>query len=218
MKVTIAFVPVMLGIILHEVAHGWVASKCGDLTAKMLGRLTLNPIKHIDPTGTLLFIMTAIASPVIFGWAKPIPVNPRNLHNPRTDMMLLSFAGPFTNILLALTFAVCQKILLTFISLHDASATTIFFFNMFRIGVFANIALAWINLMPIPPLDGSRIVAGLLPVRMAYHYESLSRYGFVLLFILLLTGVIGKVLWPLIRVSLEFIAAFLDLDIRSIIP
>jgi len=197
-----AFVPVLLGIILHEVAHGWVASLRGDQTARMLGRLTLNPLPHIDPLGLGVFVLTAATSPVVFGWAKPVPVNSRNLHNPRQDMMLISLAGPLSNMLLAILFAVALRILLLMPEEVFLGSTTVqFFFAMFQVGIMANFSLAWLNLMPIPPLDGGHIVEGLLPQGLAWHYARLQRWGFVVLIVLLATGLLGRILWPLIRYS-----------------
>lgn len=195
-----AFVPVLFGIILHEVAHGWMASLRGDETARMLGRLTLNPVPHIDPMGLGMFALTALASPVVFGWARPVPVNSRNMRNPRVDMMLVSLAGPVANMLLAVLFAFALRILLLAVppDMLLTSRTAQFFSGMFQVGIVANFALAWINLLPLPPLDGSHIVEGLLPPRLAWQYSRLGRYGMILLLALLLTGVAGRILQPLI--------------------
>lgn len=204
-NVAIAFVPVLLGIVLHEVAHGWVASLRGDKTAKMLGRLTLNPLPHIDPMGLGMFVLTALASPVVFGWAKPVPVNSRNMKNPRQDMMLVSIAGPLSNMILAVLFAVALRLLfaLTPPEVLLTSRVADFFNRMFQVGIVANFALAWINLLPVPPLDGSHIVEGLLPPRLGWQYSRLGRYGFLILLALLLTGVVGRILWPLIQMSVQ---------------
>lgn len=200
-----AFIPVLLGIILHEVAHGWAASLRGDQTARMLGRLTLNPVPHIDPMGLAMFAVTALFTPVVFGWARPVPVNVRNMRNPRWDMMLVSVAGPLTNMLLALLFAVGLGLTITFAP-DDASldgGIWAFVFRMCRVGMIANFGLAWINLLPIPPLDGSHLVEGLLPPRLGWSYSRLGRYGFVLLLALLMTGAAGRVLLPLIQMSVN---------------
>jgi len=204
-RLTVAFVPVLLGIILHEVAHGWAALRCGDPTARMLGRLTLNPVPHIDPMGMGMFVFTALFTPFVFGWAKPVPVNPRYFRNYRRDMLFVSAAGPLTNILLALTFAACLRLLLfapvDFI-LHTAAGK--FLFQMFQAGILANFTLAWINLLPIPPLDGGHILEMLLPDRLSMQFRSLERYGFILLALLLVSGAVGFVLTPLIRWSWTF--------------
>ncbi len=200
-----AFVPVLLGIILHEVAHGWVASLRGDLTARMLGRLTLNPVPHIDPMGLGMFVLTALFTPIIFGWAKPVPVNARNMKRPRWDMMLVSAAGPLTNMLLALCFALALRGVFAVVPAETLTSGGVaaFAIRMCEVGIVANFALAWINLLPIPPLDGSHLLEGLLPRRLAWRYASLGRYGFMLLLVLLLFGAVGRVLMPLINWSVN---------------
>lgn len=202
MNLTVAFIPVLLGIILHEVAHGWAALKCGDPTARMLGRLTLNPVPHIDPMGTGMFIFTAMFTPFVFGWAKPVPINPRYFRNLRRDLLIVTAAGPLTNFALAMAFAVCLRLLLMLpAEVLAANAAGRFFFQMFQVGIIANFSLAWINLMPIPPLDGGHILECLLPRKLAWQFQRIERYGFLILFVLLASGVAGSVLLPLIRGS-----------------
>ncbi len=159
-----------IAVILHEVAHGWVALKCGDPTAKLLGRLTLNPLKHIDPIGTILLpIMTMLIFKFPFAAAKPVPVNFMNLRHPKRDMILVAAAGPAVNIVLALIASVLFP-------LSD---------NIFGLAVKINLGLAFFNLIPIPPLDGSRIVAGLLPNSLARQYMYLEPFGiFIVIFLL----------------------------------
>jgi len=201
-----SFIPVLLGIILHEVAHGYMALKKGDATALMLGRLTLNPVPHIDPLGLFTFIATAIASPFVFGWAKPVPVNVRNFRNVKKDMMWVALAGPMANICLAIVFTLLFKLLIMYAQYLAQSPKTLeFLANMFRVGIMANLGLAFINLMPIPPLDGSRIVMGILPNNLAYQYASIERYGFIILIVLLFTGILGKIILPLIMGSLRIL-------------
>ena len=198
----VAFVPVLLGIILHEVAHGWAALRCGDPTARMLGRLTLNPLPHIDPVGTAMFVFTALFSPFVFGWAKPVPINPRYFRDYRKSMLFVSAAGPLTNMLLAVIFAVCLRLLL--FAPADfllQTSTGSFLLQMFQTGIAANFALAWINLVPIPPLDGGRILETLLPGQIAIQFQRVERYGFLLLVILLASGVLGSILMPLLQWS-----------------
>ena len=202
-RLAVAFVPVLLGIILHEVAHGWVALKRGDPTAWMLGRLTLNPAPHIDPMGMGMFAFTALFTPFVFGWAKPVPVNVRYFRNPRKDILLVSASGPLTNIMLALLFGLALKLLLTFAP-HDfllGSAVGKYLLEMFQIGIIANFSLAFMNLIPLPPLDGGHIVECLLPRQLANTYSGIRRYGFLVLAVLLASGMLSSILTPLIRWS-----------------
>ncbi|MEG1610656.1 MAG: site-2 protease family protein [Bilophila sp.] len=202
-RLCVAFVPLMLGIILHEVAHGWVASKRGDPTAAALGRLTLNPVPHIDPMGLFVFVLTSLTSPFVFGWAKPVPINVRNFRHVVKDIMLVSFAGPATNFLLALFFAVLLRLLITLFPLAQWQdhAVWSFFFLMFHTGIGVNFGLGWLNLLPIPPLDGSKILWGLLPPKLGFQYMQLERYGFVILILLIVSGALSAVLMPLIELS-----------------
>ena len=202
-RLAVAFVPVLLGIILHEVAHGWVALKRGDPTAWMLGRLTLNPAPHIDPMGMGMFAFTALFTPFVFGWAKPVPVNVRYFRNPRKDMLLVSASGPLTNITLALLFGLALKLLLTFAP-HDfllGSSVGKYLLEMFQIGIIANFSLAYVNLIPLPPLDGGHILEGLLPRQLANAFGGVRRYGFLILVVLLASGMLSSILTPLIRWS-----------------
>ena len=205
-RFAIACLPALLGIILHEVAHGWMARRCGDPTAHALGRLTLNPIPHIDPMGLLVFALTSITSPFVFGWAKPVPVNPRHLRNPARDMMLVALAGPLTNMLLALMFAVLLRGVLHIFppTLWLVTSGYQFVLRMLKAGVVINFSLAWLNLMPIPPLDGSRILSWFLPGDLGWRFQRIERYGFVILILLLATGALGSILGPLVLGSAEF--------------
>ena len=206
-RMALAFIPLALGIIVHEVAHGWMAARRGDLTAAREGRLTLNPLPHIDPMGLLAFVLTSLSGPFIFGWAKPVPVNYRNVRNPLKDMMIISAAGPFSNLCLAAVFALIVKLMLWLFPPAAWHTNEIwhFFSRMLPMGIAINCALAWLNLLPIPPLDGSKILAGILPYGWIGPYLRLERYGFMLLILLLLTGILGKVLYPLIGLTLEAI-------------
>ena len=199
----VAAVPALLGIILHEVAHGWVAFRCGDPTAKFMGRLTLNPLPHIDPMGLLAFVLTSLSGAFVFGWAKPVPINPRYFRNPAKDMMLVALAGPLTNFLLAGLFGVLLwAVLHLFSPQHWMDSTSyVFALKTIQTGVIINFGLGWLNLMPIPPLDGSKVVAYFLPPTAAYRYLSVERYGFVILLLLLFTGALGLVLGPLVSGS-----------------
>ena len=180
-------------VILHEYAHGWVAYRCGDRTAKLAGRLTLNPLKHIDPVGTVilpgvLLFMRSMGYPVfIFGWAKPVPVNFMALNNPRRDMMLVGLAGPAMNILIALFFSIVFRANV----MEDLE-------GFFLLAVFINLLLAAFNLLPIPPLDGSRLVMGFLRGSWLTVYRSLEPYGMLIVVLLLYVGVLDSIVYPMI--------------------
>lgn len=204
----LAFVPALFGIICHEVAHGWAAYRLGDPTAKLLGRLTLNPIKHIDPMGLGVFAFTALFSPFIIGWAKPVPVQARYFHRPRQGMMLVSFAGPLTNFLVAGLCALIVKLCLNLTASGVEVSTALLLISQSAfLGISINCALAWFNLMPIPPLDGSHILAGLLPAPLAYRYATLGRYGMLIILLLVATGFFRYVLVPLISNSMLLISS-----------
>ena len=182
--ITIAPVPIILAITLHEVCHGWVAKQLGDLTASAQGRLTLNPLKHIDPVGTILVPLILVSTTgFLFGWAKPVPVDPRNFKRPRQDMALVAVAGPASNLVMALFWA-----LILSISTHFLSKTWIGYplSLMADIGITINLILMLLNLLPVPPLDGSRVVAGFLSPAAAYKFDQIERYGFVILLVLLM--------------------------------
>lgn len=203
----LAFVPALFGIIAHEVAHGWVAYTMGDPTAKYLGRLTLNPVKHIDPMGLGVFAFTAVFMPFVIGWAKPVPVQPRYFKQPRQGMMLVSVAGPMTNFLVAALCALILKFSINLVASGvDPSTPLLLVMQSALIGISINCALAWFNLMPIPPLDGSHILEGLLPPRLAVAYASLGRYGMLIVLLLVATGFFRYVLVPLITHSMAFIS------------
>ena len=179
----IILLPILLfSIIIHECAHGWVAERCGDPTARLSGRLTLNPLPHIDLMGTivlpLLLVMTR--SPIIFGWAKPVPVNFANLRNPKQDMIWVALAGPASNIIFALLCAVALKLGIG--TLHPIVSFLLAYV------VFINLLLAIFNLVPIPPLDGSKILMGLLPPQQAYSYSRIEPFGFIIIIGLLFMG------------------------------
>ena len=190
-------IPVIFAVTVHEVAHGWVASQFGDQTAKSLGRLTLNPIKHIDPVGTILVpAIMFYTSGFIFGWAKPVPVNWRNLGHPRRDMALVAIAGPAANFLMLLFWAILAKIitLLGVDSNHLAQLILI----MCGIGVTINIVLMILNLFPLLPLDGGRIATAMLPRNLAIPFSRLEPYGLIILVLLLVSGILWKILLPII--------------------
>ncbi|KMY65983.1 peptidase M50 [Desulfocarbo indianensis] len=176
--------PILFALTIHEVAHGWIAYAKGDPTAKAAGRLTLNPFKHLDLTGTLVFFVTAWLGAGI-GWAKPVPVDYRNLRNPRRDMMWISAAGPVVNLLFAVLIAVVFRLLLWAGLFSEYAVWKDFLAQVLLVGVRINVILAFFNLIPLPPLDGSGVLAGLLSPRAAAKYHGLARYGFVILLALI---------------------------------
>lgn len=185
-------------VILHEIAHGLMAERHGDSTARIMGRITLNPLPHIDPIGTILLpgimiIMNIFGGGMpIFGWAKPIPINPRNLNNPKKDMIWIAIAGPGTNLGIALVLALFFRIL----GRPTSLAGVILFY-----GIAINLLLAFFNLIPIPPLDGSRILSGILPERYSYHLSQIEPFGFIILIILLIGGLFNYLFLVLLKLS-----------------
>jgi len=204
-QVLIYAIPILFAITVHEVAHGWVASKFGDQTAKLMGRLTLNPIKHIDPIGTILIpIILLSLGGFIFGWAKPVPVDWRNLRNPKRDMAWVAAAGPGANLIMVCIWAVLAKII--FLSGGQSQGPLLALAEMCNAGIMINAFLMILNLFPVPPLDGSRVMSALLPPAMAYKYNQLERYGLVIILVLLVTGVLWKILAPIIFGFLKLVA------------
>ncbi|MGL4721836.1 MAG: site-2 protease family protein [Desulfovibrionaceae bacterium] len=205
-RLSIALIPMLLGIILHEVAHGFVAYRLGDRTAYMQGRLTLNPSSHIDPMGAMVFIFSSLFTPFAFGWAKPVPVNPRYFKEVRRDLLLVALAGPMANIFLAVLFAVFIRFGLEIgFFTGSPSGMQLFFAKVFFAGVSINLTLAFFNLLPIPPLDGSKIVASLLPPHIALTYERYEQYGFFILLLLMVLGLFQFILYPFIAFSASFL-------------
>ena len=184
LKVAVLAPPILMALTVHEASHGLVAWLRGDPTAKLAGRLSLNPLRHLDPTGTLVFFITAWIGAGI-GWAKPVPVDYANLKNPRKDGMLISAAGPAANLVFALALAGLVNSLIDLGMFRQASLWKYYLFQMFEVGVYINVILALFNLIPLPPLDGSGILAGLLSPQTAYRYQQLSRYGFMILLALI---------------------------------
>ena len=194
--IAVWIVPVLLAITLHEAAHAFIANRCGDSTAKLLGRLSMNPLRHVDLIGTLLVpIVVAVLSQFqfVFGWARPVPINWQHLRNPRRDMALVAAAGPIANFIMALIWASCMKggLLLNPNSSHLAE----FMVLTGRAGIFINLILAFLNLIPVPPLDGSRVLASLLPPKPAGYFMMLEPFGFFIVLALLFSGVLGWLLY-----------------------
>lgn len=211
-QLCIWILPVLLAITIHEGAHAYVAYQCGDTTAKMFGRLSLNPLRHIDPIGTVLMpLVVGILTQFNFviGFAKPVPINWNQLRHPRRDMILVALAGPCANFVMAFLWAACLK-LSTF--LHP-EINTIGLFLLFtaRAGIIINLVLAFLNLIPIPPLDGSKVIGNLLSYKASLAYSKLEPYGFFILLILLFTGLLGKILTPLINTGMSILALLFKL-------
>ena len=184
LKIIVNAVPILFAITVHEVAHGWIASKLGDQTARMMGRLTLNPIKHIDPVGTILVpAIMLLTTPFLFGWAKPVPGDWRNLRRPRQDMAWVALAGPGANLLMLILWTLAAKLVL--IAGMDNTTPGVLIMAMALVGILINAILMFFNLVPIPPLDGSRVMAALLPPKAAYKYGKLEPFGLIIVLVLL---------------------------------
>jgi len=195
----ITVVVLLFSLSIHESAHAWTADLLGDSTSRNLGRVTLNPLAHVDLIGTVLFpLLGLLLGGFIFGWAKPVSVNPQNLNNPRRDHLLIAAAGPLSNVVLAVFFLVGIKISM-FLEIS-------IFFSFCKMGLFLNIVLAIFNLIPIPPLDGSWILSGILPDKLSLLMDKIRPYGFILLILLLASGGVGVVLNEVIELIVR--AAF----------
>ena len=197
-RIVVWVLPVIFAITVHEVAHGWVAKKYGDNTAFNLGRLTLNPLKHIDLFGTIILpgLLLVTGTGFIFGWAKPVPVDPRNFKRPLQDMAFVALAGPVSNLLMAVFWALIARLGVLIGAGNEALSHPLIYSGV--AGISINLVLALINLLPIPPLDGSRILTGILPNYWAWQYNRLERYGFIILLLLLYTKILNVMLeYPL---------------------
>lgn len=212
-KITIWILPVLLAVSLHEAAHAWMADRKGDSTARLLGRLTFNPLKHIDPIGTILVpTLMIIFTGFAFGWAKPVPVDARNLKNPKKDMMWVALAGPASNFIMALIWAFLLHISVMFVD--SRSVISLFFLLMPVAGITINVILGVLNLLPIPPLDGGRIMAGLLSPRASLQYSKIEPYGFFIIIGLMLTGLLSYIIFPVISLVLITLSTVSGLDIE----
>ncbi len=208
-KITVYAIPLIFAITLHEASHAYAARYFGDSTAYMLGRMTLNPIKHIDPVWTILVpIVTLLVSPFVFGAAKPVPVNFGALRNPKRDMIWVAAAGPLANLAMMVAWAIIAKIAIVL-----GGAGPMYFLALVgEAGVFVNALLMVFNLFPLLPLDGGRILMGLLPNKLAYAFSRTEPYGMLILVALLVTGIVGKFMGPLLEFSMNSIYAIIGLS------
>ena len=203
-KIVLSIVPLLFAIILHEVSHGWVAEKLGDPTARIMGRITLNPISHIDPIGTIILpgILLLTGSPFLFGWAKPVPVNFGNLRGGRRDMALVALSGPLSNFLLAVLSAIIFH--MTFGGIAGSAGISdriiVPIHMMAKLSVLFNIVLMAINLLPILSLDGGRIVVGLAPEHIAISMQRMERYGMLIVLLLIASGIWSYIVNPVIYI------------------
>jgi Zn-dependent protease len=189
--------PVLLAVTLHEVGHGYAAHRLGDSTAAEMGRLTLNPIKHADLMGTVIVpIAMMLLTPFVFGWAKPVPINAARLNNPRRDMIWVAIAGPGANIIMAICWALVFKIASP--AFGEPTGAQMVLATMAQVGIMINFLLAAFNILPIPPLDGSRVLMSFLSPELARPYAQLERYGMLIIVGLMMSGLLWKVLNPML--------------------
>ena len=202
-------IPVLFAITLHEAAHGWIASIFGDHTARMMGRVTLNPVKHIDPVGTILIpaVLLITGANFIFGWAKPVPINSRSLKPRKYGMIFVAIAGPGANLVMAIGWLIIA---------YFAGAGTVLL-KMAAAGIYINVLLAAFNLLPIPPLDGSRVVSELLPGSLSYKYNQLEQYGFYILIGLMYFGAFNYIVLPIVILILNLLSFFSPIDVISLL-
>ena len=208
MEILLMIPMLLFAVIAHEVAHGYVAWRCGDSTAKLAGRLTLNPMPHIDLFGTIVFpvLLLLTNAPFLIGWAKPVPVNPYNFRNPSRDHLYVSLAGVSTNLLLAVACTILFGVIARISGSTDGALGL-----MLLYGIRINVILAVFNILPIPPLDGSWVLYHLLPGNLAENYRRLFPYGFIILIVLLMTGVLGRMISPLSMMITQFLQAILQM-------
>lgn len=209
--IAVWLIPVLFAITLHEAAHGFVAYKLGDDTAFNAGRVTINPFKHIDLIGTIIVpILLVISTGLVFGWAKPVPVNPRQLFHPKRDIAWVALAGPASNFIMALLWGLLFKGVIFLHPKGDVGMGMVYLVYTCQAGIMINLLLVALNILPIPPLDGSRLVTSLLPKPWDALYNRISQYGFLILLLLTVLGVLSKIMLPIVAILQKFLFTLLS--------
>ena len=213
-RIAVYAIPLIFAIMLHEAAHAFAARYFGDNTAYMLGRMTLNPIKHIDPIWTILvpLVLVLMSSPFVFGAAKPVPVNFGALRNPKRDSIWVALAGPLANLAMMIGWAILAKITLLMGADAVEGGPIVYLALVAQAGIVVNALLMVFNLFPLLPLDGGRIIAGLLPNKLAYSYSRLEPYGMFILIGLLVTGVFGRIMGPIVDISMKAVYSLIGIS------